>query len=76
MARQQARANDASGKACSKGSGFGAGRLQDFGWSEGRNIRFDYRFTEDSTERMRTAAAEVVGMAPDVIFVWYRLCSS
>jgi putative tryptophan/tyrosine transport system substrate-binding protein len=20
-------------------------RLQDFGWSEGRNIRFDYRFT-------------------------------
>jgi putative tryptophan/tyrosine transport system substrate-binding protein len=44
-------------------------RLQDFGWSEGRNIRFDYRFTGDSTERMRTAAAEVVGMAPDVIFV-------
>ena len=39
-------------------------RLQDFGWSEGRNIRFDYRFTGESTERMRTAATEVVAMAP------------
>jgi len=44
-------------------------RLQDFGWSEGRNIRFDYRFTGESTERMRVAAAEVVAMAPDLIFV-------
>jgi putative ABC transport system substrate-binding protein len=44
-------------------------RLQDFGWSEGRNIRFDYRFTGESTERMRTAATEVVAMTPDVIFV-------
>ena len=44
-------------------------RLQDFGWSEGRNIRFDYRFTSESTEHMRTAATEVVAMAPDVIFV-------
>jgi putative tryptophan/tyrosine transport system substrate-binding protein len=44
-------------------------RLQDFGWSEGRNIRFDYRFTGESTERMRVAATEVVAMAPDVVFV-------
>jgi putative ABC transport system substrate-binding protein len=44
-------------------------RLQDFGWSEGRNIHFDYRFTGESTEGMRAAAAEVVAMAPDVIFV-------
>jgi putative ABC transport system substrate-binding protein len=44
-------------------------RLQDFGWKEGRNIRFDYRFTGESTERMRTAATEMVAMAPDVIFV-------
>src|SRR5206468_3181352 len=44
-------------------------RLQDFGWSEGRNIRFDYRFTGESTERMRAAATEVVAMAPDAIFV-------
>jgi putative tryptophan/tyrosine transport system substrate-binding protein len=44
-------------------------RLQDFGWSEGRNIRFDYRFTGESSERMRAAATEVVATAPDVIFV-------
>jgi putative ABC transport system substrate-binding protein len=44
-------------------------RLQEFGWSEGRNIRFDYRFTGESSERIRGAAAEVVAMAPDVIFV-------
>jgi putative tryptophan/tyrosine transport system substrate-binding protein len=44
-------------------------RLQEFGWSEGRNIRFDYRFTGESTERMRVAASEVVAMAPDLIFV-------
>src|SRR3974390_32524 len=44
-------------------------RLHDFGWSEGRNIRFDYRFSGESTEHMRTAATEMVAMAPDVIFV-------
>src|SRR6266571_210191 len=44
-------------------------RLQDFGWTEGHNIRFDYRFTGESTDRMRIAATEVVAMAPDVIFV-------
>src|SRR5436305_7242020 len=34
-------------------------RLQDFGWSEGRNIRFDYHFTGESTERIRAAASEI-----------------
>src|SRR4051812_14559178 len=42
-------------------------RLEDFGWQEGRNIRFDYRFTGESTERMRAAAAEMVALSPDVI---------
>jgi ABC-type uncharacterized transport system substrate-binding protein len=32
-------------------------------------FRFDFRFTGESTERMRAAATEVVAMAPDVIFV-------
>jgi len=44
-------------------------RLQEFGWSEGRNIRFDYWFTGESAERMRTAATEVVAMSPDVVFI-------
>jgi len=43
--------------------------LQDLGWIDGSNIRFDYRFTGDSEERMRGMAEEIVGLAPDVIFV-------
>jgi putative ABC transport system substrate-binding protein len=41
--------------------------LQDLGWTDGRNIRFDYGFTGDSEERMRSTAEEIVGLAPDVI---------
>jgi ABC-type uncharacterized transport system substrate-binding protein len=41
--------------------------LQDLGWTDGRNIRFDYRFTGESEERMRLMAEEIVGFAPDVI---------
>lgn len=44
-------------------------RLHEFGWTEGRNLRIDYRFTGESAERTRVAAAELVALAPDVIFV-------
>src|SRR6266436_8718190 len=43
--------------------------LQDLGWTDGRNIRFDYRFTGDSEERMRSLAEEIAGLQPDVILV-------
>jgi putative tryptophan/tyrosine transport system substrate-binding protein len=43
--------------------------LKELGWTDGRNIRFDYRFTGDSEERMRAMAEEVVGLRPDVIVV-------
>ena len=43
--------------------------LQELGWTDGRNIRFDYRFTGDSEERMRAMAEEVVSLTPDVILV-------
>jgi putative tryptophan/tyrosine transport system substrate-binding protein len=43
--------------------------LQELGWTDGRNIRFDYRFTGDNEERMRAMAEEVVGLRPDVIFL-------
>jgi putative ABC transport system substrate-binding protein len=43
--------------------------LQDLGWTDGRNIRFDYRFTGDSEQLMRSIAEEIVGLAPDVILV-------
>ena len=41
--------------------------LQNLGWTEGRNIRFDYRFSGESEELMRRMAEEIVGLAPDVI---------
>jgi putative ABC transport system substrate-binding protein len=41
--------------------------LQQLGWIEGRNIRFDYRWsTGSSTERLRLAE-QMVAQAPDVI---------
>jgi putative tryptophan/tyrosine transport system substrate-binding protein len=43
--------------------------LQELGWTEGRNIRFDHRFTGESEERMLAMAEEVVALQPDVILV-------
>src|SRR6516164_2087087 len=45
------------------------GRLEELGWTVGRNLKIDYRFVGDSTERTRAAAEELVGLGPDVIFV-------
>ena len=44
-------------------------RLQELGWSEGRNVRFDYRWTEgaDSVPRRRAVAKEAVATEPDLI---------
>ena len=41
--------------------------LQHAGWTEGVNIRFDIRWSEESAERGRRFAAELVALAPDVI---------
>jgi putative tryptophan/tyrosine transport system substrate-binding protein len=43
--------------------------LQNLGWTDGRNIRFDYRFAGDSEQLMHSIAEEIVGLAPDVIVV-------
>jgi putative ABC transport system substrate-binding protein len=43
--------------------------LQRLGWEQGRNIRMEHRLPGSTDQdRMRTDAAELVGMAPDVIF--------
>jgi putative ABC transport system substrate-binding protein len=42
--------------------------LQSLGWMEGHNIHMDYRWPGGDAERMRTSAAELVGMRPDLIF--------
>jgi putative ABC transport system substrate-binding protein len=41
--------------------------LQQMGWSEGRNVQIDYRWGVDAPDRARTAAAELIALAPDVI---------
>ena len=41
--------------------------LQELGWSEGRNIRIDYRLTADQG-RARAYASELLDLNPDVIF--------
>jgi putative ABC transport system substrate-binding protein len=42
--------------------------LQRLGWEQDRNVRIDYRWSAGDDQRLRTYAAELVGMAPDVIF--------
>src|SRR5262245_22207411 len=41
--------------------------LAQLGWTEGRNIRIDIRWGGGSPERIRSYAAELVALAPDVI---------
>ncbi|MGB6815586.1 MAG: ABC transporter substrate-binding protein, partial [Pseudolabrys sp.] len=41
--------------------------LQDLGWTEGRNVKFDVRWAGGDPGLMRRYAAELVGLAPEVI---------
>jgi len=41
--------------------------LQQFGWTDGRNARIEYRWAVGDAERIRKQAAELVTLAPDVI---------
>jgi len=41
--------------------------LAQLGWTEGRNVRIDIRWGAGSPERIRSYAAELVAVAPDVI---------
>jgi putative ABC transport system substrate-binding protein len=41
--------------------------LQERGWTDGRNVRIDYRWAAGDADRYRTYAAELVALAPDVI---------
>jgi putative ABC transport system substrate-binding protein len=41
--------------------------LQELGWTVGRNVRIDYRWNSSNADRIRKDAAELVGLAPDVI---------
>ena len=41
--------------------------LQQLGWTDGRNVRIDYRWAAGNVENFRKYAAELVVLAPDVI---------
>src|SRR5262245_28700491 len=41
--------------------------LGELGWTVGRNVMIDYRWGAGDTERIRKHAAELVGLAPQVI---------
>jgi putative ABC transport system substrate-binding protein len=41
--------------------------LSELGWTEGRNVRIDFRWAAGVVERFRGHAAELVALAPDVI---------
>ena len=41
--------------------------LQQSGWSVGRNVRIEYRWSASDMESMRKSAVELVALAPDVI---------
>jgi putative tryptophan/tyrosine transport system substrate-binding protein len=42
-------------------------RLQQLGWTDGRNVRIDYRWGAGDAERSRKYAAELIALDPDVI---------
>jgi putative tryptophan/tyrosine transport system substrate-binding protein len=44
--------------------------LQELGWIENRNIRFDYRFTGQDAEGIRTGTEELIAHGPDLIVAW------
>ncbi|MGB9114893.1 ABC transporter substrate-binding protein [Bradyrhizobium sp.] len=41
--------------------------LQQLGWTEGHNIKIDYRFAAGDPDRLRSSAMELVRLAPDAI---------
>jgi putative tryptophan/tyrosine transport system substrate-binding protein len=41
--------------------------LSELGWTEGRNLRIDFRWAAGEVDRFRSHAAELVALAPDVI---------
>jgi len=42
-------------------------KLQELGWSDGRNVRIDYRWIAGDNDRMQSYAKELLGLKPDVI---------
>jgi putative ABC transport system substrate-binding protein len=44
--------------------------LNDLGYVEGKNVRFEHRYARGRNERLPELANELVGLKPDVILTW------
>jgi putative tryptophan/tyrosine transport system substrate-binding protein len=62
-------ADDAEGKAIVAALRRG---LHELGWTDGRNIRVEYRWGGRNVERTRAYAAELVSLSPDLIFAFFN----
>ena len=51
-------------------------RLNELGYSQGRNMTFDYRSAEGGAERLRRLAMELVEAKPDVLIAGYGTLSA
>ena len=58
--------NDPSGQARLKAF---RDAMHELGWTEGRNVRFDYRWSAGNVQQAQAHAAELVPLARDAIFV-------
>lgn len=48
-------------------------RLQELGWTDGRNVQIEYRWGAGSSDDMHKHAAELVALAPDAILAsWHQ----
>ena len=45
-------------------------RFQELGWTDGRNVTFEHRYTDGNPERTRAAAKELVDLAPNAILAY------
>jgi len=41
--------------------------LRELGWTDGRNVRMEYRWGESDAEQYRKIAADLIALAPDVV---------
>jgi putative ABC transport system substrate-binding protein len=44
--------------------------LQQLGWTDGRNVKIDYRWPAGDADKARKYAAELVALAPDIILAF------
>jgi hypothetical protein len=51
-------------------------RLEQLGWSDGRNARIEIRWWSGTLEQMRPVAAELVALSPDVIMAFSNMSAT